>query len=124
VEHAVSEGYKVIVVVSAIGRKGDPYATDSLLDMVEGYHSFLDPREKDILLSVGETISTAVFTHLLKKSGLSAVGLTGQDAGVLTSDDYGNAKVKEINTDLINHYFKTNDVVVVAGFQGVSENGH
>lgn len=124
VEHAVSEGYKVIVVVSAIGRKGDPYATDSLLDMVEGYHSFLDPREKDMLLSVGETISTAVFTHLLKKSGLSAVGLTGQDAGVLTSDDYGNAKVKEINTDLINHYFKTNDVVVVAGFQGVSENGH
>ncbi|MFC5976302.1 aspartate kinase [Carnobacterium antarcticum] len=122
--HAVSLGYKVIVVVSAIGRMGDPYATDSLLSLIGGNRSFLDLRERDMLLSVGETISTAVFTNELKKNGLSAVGLTGQDAGIVTNEDFGNAKVQRIEKETIYSYFKTNDVVVVTGFQGVSENGH
>lgn len=77
-----------------------------------------------MLLSVGETISTAVFTNELKKNGLSAVGLTGQDAGIVTNEDFGNAKVQRIEKETIYSYFKTNDVVVVTGFQGVSENGH
>ena len=47
VKHAVLKGYKVVVVVSAIGRKGDPYATDSLLDLVEGFQSSLDLRERE-----------------------------------------------------------------------------
>lgn len=124
VQHAVLKGYKVVVVVSAIGRKGDPYATDSLLDLVEGFQSSLDLRERDMILSVGETISTAVFTNLLKKNNINAVGLTGQDAGIITNEEFGNAKVKEIKTEAILEYFKTNDVVVVTGFQGVSETGH
>lgn len=64
---AVKDGYKVIVVVSAIGRLGDPYATDSLLSLIDGDESQLDLREKDLLLSVGETISATVFTNQLKK---------------------------------------------------------
>lgn len=67
IKHAISSGYKVIVVVSAIGRMGDPYATDSLLSLIDGEKSYLDLRERDMLLSVGETISTAVFTNQLKK---------------------------------------------------------
>lgn len=122
--HAVNSGYKVIVVVSAIGRLGDPYATDSLLEIIDGDQSHLDLRERDMLLSVGETISTAVFTNLLKKTGLSAVGLTGQDAGIITNEEFGNAKIRRIETEAIGSYFKTNDVVVVTGFQGISEKGH
>lgn len=122
--HAISLGYKVIVVVSAIGRLGDPYATDSLLSLIGGNRSYLDLREKDMLLSVGETISTAVFTNGLKKNGLAAVGLTGQDAGIITNEDFGNAKVKRIEKAAITSYFKSNDVVVVTGFQGISESGH
>ena len=124
IAHAISLGYKVIVVVSAIGRLGDPYATDSLLSLIGGNRSYLDLREKDMLLSVGETISTAVFTNGLKKNGLAAVGLTGQDAGIITNEDFGNAKVKRIDKAAITSYFKSNDVVVVTGFQGVSESGH
>lgn len=122
--HAVSAGYKVIVVVSAIGRLGDPYATDSLLALIGGARSYLDLREKDMLLSVGETISAAVFTNGLKKNGLTAVGLTGQDAGIITNEEFGNAKVQRIETEHIFAHFKMNDVVVVTGFQGISESGH
>lgn len=124
IAYAISLGYKVIVVVSAIGRLGDPYATDSLLSLIGGNRSYLDLREKDMLLSVGETISTAIFTNGLKKNGIAAVGLTGQDAGIITNEDYGNAKVNKIDTTAITSYFKFNDVVVVTGFQGVSEDGH
>ncbi|WP_407372408.1 aspartate kinase [Carnobacterium sp.] len=124
IEHAVSLGYKVIVVVSAIGRMGDPYATDSLLNLIDGERSYLDLRERDMLLSVGETISTAVFTNQLKKNGINAVGLTGQSAGIRTNEDYGQAKVIRVDTATINEQFKTKDVAVVAGFQGVSDNGH
>lgn len=77
-----------------------------------------------MLLSVGETISTAVFTNGLKKNGIAAVGLTGQDAGIVTNEDFGNAKVKRIDQTAITRHFKFNDVVVVTGFQGISENGH
>lgn len=121
--HAVSLGYKVIVVVSAIGRMGDPYATDSLLALVDGEKSYLDLRERDMLLSVGETISTAVFTNQLKKNGIHAIGLTGQSAGIFTNEDFGQARVKRVETAMIYEYLKTKDVVVVAGFQGVSEKG-
>ena len=122
--HAVSSGYKVIVVVSAIGRMGDPYATDSLLSLIDGEKSYLNLRERDMLLSVGETISTAVFTNQLKKNGVRAVGLTGQSAGILTNEDFGQAKVQNIDTSAIYEHLKTNDVAIVAGFQGVSDNGH
>jgi aspartate kinase len=124
IKHAISSGYKVIVVVSAIGRMGDPYATDSLLSLIDGEKSYLDLRERDMLLSVGETISTAVFTNQLKKNGIHAVGLTGQSAGIRTNEDFGQAKVQDVDTSAIYEYLKINDVVVVAGFQGVSDNGH
>lgn len=120
---AVSAGYKVIVVVSAIGRKGAPYATDSLLSLVGNESSHLSPKELDALVSVGETISASVFTELLLASGINAVFMTGQEAGIITNRDFGNAKVETINTERIYAAFKEHDVVVVTGFQGVTEDG-
>ncbi|KRL07707.1 aspartate kinase [Liquorilactobacillus hordei] len=124
VRYALDQGYKVVVVVSAIGRKGAPYATDSLLKLVDADHTALSARELDMIVSVGEIISTAVFTQLLKKEGISAVAMTGPDAGFRTNNDYQNAKVLDVKTDSINKAFSENDVVVVAGFQGLSREGH
>ena len=70
IEKSLREGYKVVVVVSAMGRKGDPYATDTLLSLVNGTSSKLSKREQDLLMSVGETISSVVFTNLLLENGL------------------------------------------------------
>ena len=90
IEHAVNEGYKVAIVVSAIGRKGAPYATDSLLSLVGGERTKLTPRELDMIVSVGEVISTAVFTQMLKENGFNAVAMTGPDAGFRTNNDEQN----------------------------------
>ena len=124
VAHAVSEGYKVAVVVSAIGRNGAPYATDSLLNLVGGEKTALNGRELDMLVSVGEVISTAVFTQMLKQNGYKATALTGPDAGFRTNNDYQNAKVIDVQTDKIMAAFEEVDIVVVAGFQGLSREGH
>lgn len=77
IKEAISEGYKVVVVVSAMGRKGDPYATDSLLGLLYGDQSAISPREQDLLLSCGETISSVVFTSMLLDNGVKAAALTG-----------------------------------------------
>lgn len=121
---AVKKGFKAAVVVSAIGRKGAPYATDSLLELVGNEKSKLSPREMDMLVSVGEVISAAVFCEMLKENGLKATAMTGPDAGFKTNNDYRNAKVLDVEKQNVMEAFKSFDVVVVAGFQGLSKSGH
>lgn len=123
VQYAVDQGDKVIVVVSAIGRKGAPYATDSLLGLVGADQSRLTNRELDMLVSVGETISTAVFTELAREQGLNVIAMTGHDAGIVTDDEFQNAKILRVDPQPITDAFKDADVVVVTGFQGATKDG-
>lgn len=116
--NAVKEGYKVVVVVSAMGRVGDPYATDTLLDLVGGVPSSVSKREQDLLASCGETISSVVFSSLLQKKGLRALAMTGGQAGFRTTEDYTNAKIIEMKVDGILSALDDFDVIVVTGFQG------
>lgn len=122
VQRAVREGYKVVVVVSAMGRKGDPYATDTLLSLA-GSGGVLTKRETDLLLSTGELISTLVFSAMLKENGLKAVALTGGQAGFMTDHDHMNAKIIEMQPARLLNELETSDVAVVAGFQGMSKSG-
>ncbi|ETY74942.1 aspartate kinase [Lactiplantibacillus fabifermentans] len=124
VQYAVDQGNKVIVVVSAIGRKGAPYATDSLLGLVHGDQSRLTNRELDMLVSVGETISTAVFTEMAREQGLNCIAMTGHDAGIVTNDEFQNAKILRVDPKPIQAAFDDADVVIVTGFQGATEDGH
>lgn len=121
--NAINNGYKVVVVVSAMGRKGDPYATDTLLDLIGGKKTMLSNREQDMLMSCGETISSVVFTHMLKKNGVRAAAFSGAQAGFVTNRDYTNAKILKMKCDRLIEELKVNDAVVVAGFQGAAENG-
>lgn len=123
IEKAVKEGYKVVVVVSAMGRKGDPYATDTLLSLINGAQSKITKREQDLLLSVGETISSVVFANMLLQNGINATAYTGAQAGFRTNSDHTNAKIIEMKCDRIVKEFEQYDVVVVAGFQGMTRNG-
>ncbi|MFT4413618.1 aspartate kinase [Fredinandcohnia humi] len=120
---AVSEGYKVVVVVSAMGRKGDPYATDTLLDLVEGSKAQISKREIDMLISCGEVISSVVFTNMLNKHGLSATALNGGQAGFRTNNEHTNARITQMNCDRLLQTLEDHDVVVVTGFQGISKIG-
>lgn len=123
IENAIKEGYKVVVVVSAMGRKGDPYATDTLLSLVNGAKASLSKREQDLLMSVGETISSVVFTNMLLEHGIDAVAYTGAQAGFLTNTDYSSAKIIEMKCDRLMKELEVKDVIVVAGFQGAAKNG-
>ncbi|MGE7760608.1 aspartate kinase [Peribacillus sp. NPDC097895] len=123
IEKAIKEGYKVVVVVSAMGRKGEPYATDTLLSLINGAKTSLSKREQDLLMSVGETISSVVFTNMLLENGIEAVAYTGAQAGFLTNTDYSSAKIVEMKCDRLMKELELKDVVVVAGFQGAAKNG-
>lgn len=123
IKKAIAEGYKVVCVVSAMGRKGDPYATDTLLSLLGEGEIRISKREQDLLLSCGETISSVVFTNLLIEKGVKAAALTGAQAGFRTNNDHTNAKINEMKCDRILRELETADAVVVAGFQGVTKNG-
>ncbi|MBC1403856.1 aspartate kinase [Listeria welshimeri] len=123
IKHALKDGYKVVVVVSAIGRYGDPYATDTLLELIGAKNTKLTPREQDTLLSVGETISASVFTNMLKEADIKAEAFSGGQAGIITSKHHLNAKITEVDTSRLKTALKTLDVAVVAGFQGKAKNG-
>lgn len=123
VSNAVQEGNKVVVVVSAMGRRGDPYATDTLLELIGGSETNVSSRELDLLMSCGEIISSIVFTQLLKNANIRSTSLTGAQAGFRTNNDFNNAKIIEMNCERIHSVFDQVDVVVVAGFQGQSDTG-
>ncbi|PLT31600.1 aspartate kinase [Peribacillus deserti] len=123
IQRALKEGYKAVIVVSAMGRKGEPYATDTLLSLVNGTDSKITKREYDLLLSVGETISSVVFTNLLLENGIKATAFTGAQAGFRTTNDHTNAKIAEMKCDRIKRELEHYDAIVVAGFQGAARNG-
>jgi len=116
-----NNNHKVVVVVSAIGRKGDPYSTDTLLEMVNP--KILSPKEMDLLLSCGEVISSVVLANHLLEKGYRTSVLTGYQAGIETDNNFGNAKIKSVNASNILKNLEENRITIVAGFQGANEKG-
>ena len=122
IKDAVSDGYKVVVVVSAMGRKGDPYATDTLLGLIGDRDRKVTSREYDLLVSCGESISSVVFSNLLLEKGLKATAYTGGQAGFMTTAEHSKVEF-EIKSERLMEELKVVDVVVVTGFQGVTKDG-
>jgi aspartate kinase len=116
-------GRSVVVVVSAMGRRGEPYATDTLLDLIGQNGGTLPTRERDLLLSCGELISAATLSSLLNSEGLPSVVLTGGQAGIVTDDRFGAARIVKINTETIIQHLTDGRIVVVTGFQGMTPEG-
>ncbi|MFD1037931.1 aspartate kinase [Virgibacillus byunsanensis] len=123
IKEALVKEYKLVVVVSALGRNPDPYATDTLLGMVNFPANHNSNRELDLLMSCGEIISSVVLSNELQKHHITSTALTGAQAGFVTNSEFTQAKIKEVKPERIIKELQTNDVVVVAGFQGQTENG-
>jgi aspartate kinase len=126
VRQARAEGFLPVVVVSAIGRSGAPYATDTLLQQLETVApgTAPEPRERDLLMACGEIISTVIMAQTLKAIGIKAAALTGGQAGIVTDPTFGEAQILDIDPMAILRYFEQGaDAVVVAGFQGVTVPG-
>ena len=114
---------KQVVVVSAMGRKGEPYATDTLISLLKDIGEPVNPAELDSVMSLGETLSSAYFSHLLSQNGLPAQAFTGSQAGILTDDNPGDAEILEINPARIRNVLNAGKITVVAGFQGATAEG-
>lgn len=123
VREAIDQGNKVVVVVSAMGRAGDPYATDTLIGLARGVQKHVKPRELDLLMSCGENISTVVMVQTLKVHGIEAQAFTGGQAGIITDHNFNNARIIEIKPDNIIRCLEEGKVAVVAGFQGMTSDG-
>lgn len=120
---ALEEQAKLVVVVSAMGRKEDPYATDTFLHWIEQNGGALPPRETDLLLSCGEIISAATLCSLLHTEGIPSTILTGAQAGIITNANHGDARILSINPAEVLDRLKHEPVVIVTGFQGKTQTG-
>ncbi|MCX6089621.1 MAG: aspartate kinase [Candidatus Atribacteria bacterium] len=122
-KEALDEGFAPVAVVSAMGRAGAPYATDTLISLAKSEYDELDPRNLDLLMSCGEIISSVVMVQTLGRIGVKAIALTGWQAGIITDERFGDATIKRVETEKIQKYLEQGYVVVVAGFQGITEEG-
>jgi aspartate kinase len=118
VKGEVQLGNSVVVVVSAMGK-----STDELVKLAKEITANPNKREMDMLLSTGEQVSIALLTMALNQKGLEAVSFTGWQAGVVTEPVHGNARITKINIEAVERELQTGKVVIVAGFQGISEEG-
>ncbi len=112
------QGAQVVVVVSA---QGD--TTDELIEKAHLVNPRGSAREMDAYLSAGEQLSAALMAMALGAMGVPAVSLCGWQAGLLTDDIYGNARILGLKNDRILQELANENVVVVAGFQGVTDGG-
>ncbi|MEH7116587.1 aspartate kinase [Neobacillus vireti] len=111
-------GNNVVVVVSAMGK-----STDQLVSLAKDITKEPSKREMDMLLSTGEQVTIALLSMALQQQGLEAVSFTGWQAGIVTEPVHGNARIAKINTESIKAQLSAGKVVIVAGFQGVTEEG-
>ena len=108
----------LIVVVSAMSGE-----TDRLLEYAHFFSALPESRELDMALSAGERITSALLAIALNAKGIKAISLSGRGAGIITESTHTKARIKYIQTQNIEELIKKGYVVVVAGFQGVDENG-
>ena len=112
------KGNDMVVVVSAMGK-----TTDHLVEMSKEIAINPNKREMDLILSTGEQVSIALLSMAFQEFGYDAIALTGFQAGIKTYGPHTKNKILDIDDEKIKNYLKEGKVVVVAGFQGVNENG-
>lgn len=113
-------GNSIIVVVSAQGE-----TTDNLIKEAKEIDNNLEnKRELDVLLSIGEQITSSKLSMCLKKIGYKAISLMGWQIPIKTDEIYGNANISKINLDRMMKELNMKKIVIVSGFQGINENNN
>ena len=113
-----NQGNSMVVVVSAMGK-----TTNKLLGFAQEISQNPSKREIDMLISTGEQVSVSLLSMILNEMGHPAVSLTGFQAGIKTEGTHTKNKISDINTEKVTKHLEDGKIVVVAGFQGLNENG-
>lgn len=111
-------GYEMVVVVSAMGK-----TTDHLVEMSKEISKNPSRRELDLILSTGEQVSIALLSMAFQELGYDAIALTGFQAGIKTYGPHTKNKILDVDSDKIKNYLSQGKIVVVAGFQGINDEG-
>lgn len=117
--YEIKKGNKVVVVVSAQGK-----TTDRLIAEEEEITKNPVKREHDVLVSTGEQITIAKLAILLNSKNYKAVSLTGWQIPIITNSEFSNSRIRYIHNETIEEYLASDNIVIVAGFQGIDENGN
>jgi len=117
---AKEELKSVVVVVSAMGRNGDPYATDTLKSLIK--NSTCSLNNIDLIMSCGEIISATVLASMLESASQTVTVLTGFQAGILTNNSFSSSEILSIDKKKITSHLMKDEIVIVCGFQGVTKN--
>jgi aspartate kinase len=120
---AKNEGYHVVAVFSAAGRYPDPYATDTLANLLAGECPEENLKDKDLIMSCGENLSCVAMASLLRSMGEKAVTLTGFGAGIITDNHFGEARVCAVDRKLLLSLLMEGNILCVTGFQGITDDG-
>ncbi len=112
------KGNDVVVVVSAMAGE-----TDRLINLVKSITEEPNERDMDFVVSTGEQVSAGLLSIALNNLGFPAVALSGWQAGIQTDRAFTKARILSINTDKIKEYLNEGKIVVITGFQGITENG-
>ncbi len=115
IQKTVKQGNSLVVVVSAMGK-----TTDTLVKLANEISSNPCRREMDMLLSTGEQVTIALLSMALQELGQPAISLTGAQVGIVTEAEHSRARILQVCTDRLERHLNKGEVVVVAGFQGVS----
>jgi len=113
------QGNQLVVVVSAMSGE-----TNRLMSLAQEIDTVPTARELDVLLTAGEQVSMALLAMELNRLGRSAISLTGGQAKIKTDSVHNDASITEIETDYIRTLLQDDQIVIVAGFQGVDKHGH
>ncbi|OFD81265.1 MULTISPECIES: aspartate kinase [Bacillus cereus group] len=109
-------GHSIVSVVSAMGKN-----TDELVALANAITENPSKREMDMLLTTGEQVTISLLTMALQTKGYNAISLTGWQAGITTESVHSSARITDINTSRIQSYLADGTIVILAGFQGISE---
>ncbi|MEA3422247.1 MAG: aspartate kinase [Bacillota bacterium] len=124
IEADIKNGNIPVLVVSAMGRNSAPYATDTLINLYSSINDQGSTRDLDLIMSCGEIISATLISAYLNSNGIKSTALTGFQAGIITNEDYGNAKVLSVNTEYLEAIIDKGIIPVISGFQGISISGN
>lgn len=119
VKNMRDKGDDLVVVVSAMSGE-----TNKLIEYAEYYTKTPNASDMDILLSSGERVTCALLSISLNAMGYKAVAMTGRQAGIFTDDAFTKARISRIDTDRIKNKLSDGNIIIVAGFQGITEDGN
>ena len=118
IKDEVKKGNKVVVVVSAMGK-----TTNNLISIANEISQNPNKREMDRLMSTGELQSISLLAIALNEISVKAISLSGEQAGIITNENFSHAFIKQINIKKVQKYLNENAVVIIAGFQGITKKG-